>query len=314
MTTSEYMRRVVAWRPAEFFTNVVVWAFFHLIPISYGLLVKSIFDSLSHRTMAGWNAWTILAILAGVYASRQASFFFAFRLFSSYYLSVNAFLRRNLLNHLMRAPGSRVIPESPAEAVSRFRDDVNDVAAYAETWIDFAGFALYGAAGIGILLWVNPLIAAIVCAPLLITTLIMRRLSGTIRTYRRRMREATARVVDAIGETFAAVQAVKVAGQEDAMTGHIRILGIERRKRALADVLLTELIRTINNGMVNIGTGLVMVLAAGRLRTGAFSVGDLVLFIQYLPRITNVLTFVGDVVAQNRRVKVATDRMEIGRA
>ena len=310
MTTGQYLRRLIAWRRAAFFTNVVVWGIFHLIPLSYGLLVKAIFDSLSHRTPAGWNAWTFLALLAGAYGSRQAIFFCGFRMFSRYYLAVQAFLRRNLLEYLMCAAGARVIPESPAEAVSRFRDDVNDIADYAETWIDLSGFAVYGIAGIGILLSINPLIGAIVCAPLLITTLMMRSLSGTIRTYRRRMREATARVVDSIGETFAAVQAVKVAGQEDSMTAHLCDLGVERRRRALADVLLTEMIRSVNNGLVNVGIGLVMVLAASKLRTGAFTVGDLVLFIQLLPRITNVLTFSGDVIAQHRRVKVSTDRME----
>jgi ABC-type multidrug transport system fused ATPase/permease subunit len=304
------MRRLIVWRRTAFFTNAMVWGVFHLIPLSYGLLVKAIFDSLSHRTAAGWNAWTFLALLAGAYGLRQATFLCGFRLFSRYYLSVQAFLRRNLLDYLMTARGSRVIPESPAEAVSRFRDDVNDVADYAETWIDLSGFALYGIAGIGILLSVNPLIGAIVCAPLLITTIMMRSLSGTIRMYRRRMREATARVVDAIGETFAAVQAVKVAGQEDSMTAHLRDLGVDRRQRALADVLLTEMIRSVNNGLVNVGIGLVMVLAASKLRTGVFTVGDLVLFIQLLPRITNVLTFSGDVIAQHRRVKVSTDRME----
>jgi ATP-binding cassette subfamily B protein len=310
VTTGQYMFRLVAWRRAEFVKNVLVWGAFHVLPLSYSLLIKAIFDSLSRGTAAGFNAWTFLAILAAAYGSRQAIFFAGFRMFSRYYLSVQAYLRRNLLDYLMLARGSRVIPESPAEAVSRFRDDVNDVAGYAETWIDLWGYALSGASGVAVLLWVNPLIAAIVCAPLLATTLLMRAMSTTIRTYRRRMREATARVVDSIGETFAAVQAVKVAGQEDTMTAHLRELGIERRKRALADVLLTEMVRSVNTGLVNVGTGVVMVLSSSALRAGAFTVGDLVLFIQLLPRITGVLTFIGDVVAQHRRVKVATDRME----
>jgi ABC-type multidrug transport system fused ATPase/permease subunit len=304
------MFRLVAWRRSEFLKNVVVWGVFHLLPLSYSLLIRAVFDALSRGTAASFNAWTFLAILAAAYGTRQAIFLAAFRMFSRYYLSVQAYLRRNLLDYLMLAPGSRVIPESPAEAVSRFRDDVNDVTAYSETWIDLWGYALAGASGIAVLFWVNPLIAAMVCTPLLLTTLMMRVMSNTIRTYRRRMREATARVVDFIGETFAAVQAAKVAGQEDAMMAHLRNLGIERRKRALADVLLTEMVRSVNTGLVNVGTGVVMVLSASALHAGTFTVGDLVLFIQLLPRITNVLTFVGDVVAQHRRVKVATDRME----
>lgn len=310
MTTTQYMLRLVAWRRAEFFWNLLAWGTFHLLPLVSALLVKGIFDALSKSAPAGANAWTFLALLAVYYVARQSNFIIGFTMFSRYYLSVQAYLRRNLLEYLMLARGSRVLPESPAEAVSRFRDDANDIAGYAESWIDSAGFMLYGVAGIALLLWVDPLIAAIVCTPLLATTLVMRRLSPTIRAYRRRMREATARVTDCLGETFAAVQAVKVAGQEDPMTDHFRNLGHERRKRALADVLLSEMIRGLNNGLVYIGIGVVLLMAAAKIRGGTFTVGDLTLFIQMLPRITNVLTFTGDVVAQHRRVKVATDRME----
>lgn len=310
MTAWQYMRRLVAWKRVEFLWNALAWGVFHLIPLAYGLLVKGIFDALSKGESAGANAWTLLAILATAYASRQAAFLCGFRLFSRYYLSVEAFLRRNLLDYLMRARGSRVLPESPSESVSRFRDDVNDIAAYSESWIDFGGFVLYGVAAIGLLLYTDALIATLVSTPLLGMTLVMRRLSPVIRSYRRRMREATARVTGFIGEAFAAAQAVKVAGQEESVTAHFRTLGDERRKRALADVLLTEMIRGVNNGLVYVGIGLVLTLAAAKLRSGTFTVGDLALFIQLLPRVTSVLTFVGDVMAQHRRVKVATDRME----
>jgi len=305
------MRRLLTWRRREFVLNCIAWAVFHMVPLANGLIVRAIFDALSGHASAGLNAWTFLAILACSYAFRQGAFLVAFRLFSRYYLTAQAFLRRNLLDHLMTAAGSRVLPESPSEAVSRFRDDVDDVVNYAESWIDFSGFALYGAGAIGVLAWIDPAIAAVVCAPLLLMTLVMRRLSPVIRAYRRRMREATARVTDAIGEAFAAVQAIKAAGREDSMTAHFRSLGEERRRRALADVLLTEMIRGINNGLVNVGIGLMLTMAAGRIRAGEFSVGDLAIFIQLLPRVTNVLTFIGgDVLAQHRRVRVATERME----
>ena len=311
MSTWQYMGRLFAWRRREFVLNCLAWMLFHLVPLANGLIVRGIFNALSGHAPAGWNAWTLLVLLACAYGFRQSVFFVAFRIFSRYYLTLQAFLRRNLLEHLMMAKGSRVVPESPSEAVSRFRDDVDDVVNYAESWIDFGGFMLYGICAIAVLAWIDPAIAAIVCAPLVVMSLVMRKLSPVIRSYRRRMREATARVTDAIGEAFAAVQAIKVAGREDSMTAHFRSLGEERRRRALADVLLTEMIRGMNNGLVFIGIGLMLTMAATRLRSGEFSVGDLAIFIQLLPRITNVLTFLGgDVLAQHRRVRVATDRME----
>ncbi len=311
MTTWQYMKRLFAWRRREFILNCLAWGVFHLIPLLNGLVVREVFNALSASSPAGLNAWTLLAILACAYATRQATFAVAFRLLSRYYLSAQAFLRRNLLDHLMLAAGARVLPESPSEAVSRFRDDVSDITAYLESWTDFGGFVLYGICSMAVLAWIDPWITLVAGTPLLLMTLLMRRLSPVIRTYRRRMREATARITDSIGEAFAAVQAIKVAGGEEAMTAHFRSLGEERRRRALADVLLTEMIRGVNNGLVYVGIGLMLTLAASRIRSGEFSVGDLAIFIQLLPRITNVMTFVGgDVMAQHRRVRVATERME----
>lgn len=310
LTTWQYLFRLIAWRRGQFVWNFVLWGLFHMIPIANGLLIKWIFDALSGRAEAGFNPWTLLVVLAVAYGTRQATFVFAIRAWASYYHYLGSFLRHNLIEYLLMARGSRVLPESPSEVVSRFRDDVDDVVRYVENYVDAGGFVLYGLVGIVLLFVVDPTIAAVVCAPMFAMTLLMRRLSPTIRTYRRRMREATARVTGFIGESFGAVQAVKVAGKEASMTAHFAALGLERRRRALADVLLTEMIRSVNTNLVNVGVGVVLVMAAAKLKAGTFTVGDLALFIQLLPRVTNVLTFVGDMMAQHRRTKVATDRME----
>src|SRR5262249_1384600 len=239
MTTMGYMLRLLEWRRTEVVKNCLAWMFFHFVPLTYALLVKAIFDTLSGHAPVGHNLWTLIAILASAYGVRQIGFLVSFRLFTRYYLTIQAFLRRNLLDYLMTARGARVLPESPAGAVTRFRDDVDDIGAYTESWIDVWGFFTYGVCAVAVLFWIDPVIATIVCAPPFGITLLMRFLSPTIRKFRRRMREATARVTDFIGETFAAAQAVKVAGEEDAMTERFRSLGHERRKRALADVLLT---------------------------------------------------------------------------
>lgn len=310
LTTWQYLFWLIAWRRGQFVWNFLLWGLFHMIPIVNGLLIKWVFDALSGMAEVGFNPWTLLTALALAYGARQATFVFAIRVWASYYHYLGSLLRHNLIEYLLTARGSRVLPESPSEAVSRFRDDVDDVVRYVENYVDAGGFVLYGLSGIVLLFVVDPAIAVVVCTPMFAMTLLMRRLSPTIRTYRRRMREATARLTDFLGESFGAVQAIKVAGKEASMTTHFAALGLERRKRALADVLLTEMIRSANTNLVNVGVGVVLVMAAARLKSGTFTVGDLALFIQLLPRVTNVLTFIGDMMAQHRRTKVATDRME----
>ena len=160
------------------------------------------------------------------------------------------------------------------------------------------------------LFWVDPLIAAFVCVPLFAGTLLIRLLHRLIRKYRLEWREATSRVTDFIGESFAAAQAIKVAGEEDAITDRLRTSGHERRKTAVTDVLLTETIRGFNNGLVYVGIGLMLTAASWKMARGSFSVGDLAVFIQILPRVTSVMSFIGNMMAQHHRAGVAIERME----
>jgi len=309
-TTRAYIPRIIAWRRAEFVKTCLAWTAFHVTPLAYALLIKAIFDTLSGRAPVGRNPWTFIAILGSAYALRQANFVLCFQLFSHYNYTLHAFLRRNLLDYLMTAGGARILPESPAGAVTRFRDDITDINLYIEYWVDVWGNLAYSVFAIALLFWIDPVIAALVCVPLFGGTLVIRLLQQTIRKFRLQWLEATSRVTDFIGETFAAVQAVKVAGEEDAMTERLRALGHERRKRAVIDVLLIEMIRAFNNGLVYIGIGLLLTAVAWKMGRGSLSIGDLAAFILVLPRVTEVMTFVGGMMAQQKRAGVAIERME----
>ena len=311
MTTTQYLLRLIAWRRGEFVKNCFAWTLFHLLPLTYALVIKAIFDTLSGRATIGLNPWTLIAILASAYVLRLGNFVWCFQLFSHYNYTLYAFLRRNLLDYLMTAGGALILPESPSGAVTRFRDDISDINLYIERWVDVWGNLAYSIFAIALLFWIDPVIAGLVCLPLFGGTLVIRLLQNNIRKFRLQWLEATSRVTDFIGEAFAAVQAVKVAGEEDAMTERLRVLGHERRKRAVIDVLLMEMIRAFNNGLVYVGIGLLLTGAAWKMGRGnSFSIGDLVVFIQILPRVTQVMTFIGGMMAQQKRAGVAIERLE----
>jgi len=310
MTTVRFMLRLVAWRRWEFIANCLAWAFFHSVPLCYAALMKALFDTLSPGAGAGYNAWTLIAILAAAYGSRQVALICGHLLFTRHFLGVQMLLRRNLLDYLLTAPGSRVLPESPSQAVSRFRDDVDEIGRYAQSWAEISGTIGGGAAAVAFVLWIDPTITAIVCGPLICMTLVARQVSVTIRRYRQESREAAARVTDFIGQTVAGVQAIKVFGGEDAVAARFASLSDERRLRALADVLLTEFVRVLNGGLVNIGVGVVLLAGSSRIGEGSLSIGDFAVFTQLLPRIASVLTFVGGLAGQYERVGVSLRRLE----
>jgi len=309
-TTARFTRRLLGYRPLYFGLNELLWGVIHLLPALFPVLMKGIFDALSAEAAFGWSAWTFLALLTALNLGRIGVFIAGIWTWATYWHELSLLLRRNLIDYIVRAPGSRVLPDSPSEAVSRFRDDVDEVTMYIEGWVDFGGLALYAVAAALIMLNVNPLITALVCTPLVGMVVLTRVFSERIRRYRKRSREATGRVTDFIGETFAAVQAVKVAGGEEAVVRHFRGLNRTRRQAALKDVLLTEFLRGANANMVHIGTGLILLLSAQAMRGGSFSVGDFALFVAFLPRLTGTMAFMGDMLAQHKRTGVSFERMQ----
>lgn len=316
-------KRLFVYKPGLFAFNLLMWTMVHASPALLTLAVSGVFRQLEAADklrLAGTStsgniepliaaAWVAVAWFAFVRVSRFGIFYGAFRAWIELWYTLDALVRRNMLGYLLTARRARRLPDTPAEAVTRFRDDVDDVAGYTEVWVDGWGFVAFSIIAITLMARIDPLITLLVCAPLLLMVVFVQRLSPIIRSYRRRMREATGRVTDFIGETFGAVSAVKLAAREGQMVSHLVKLGEVRRSAALRDVLLTELIRGVNTNMVNIAVGLVLLLGANKIRGGALDVADFVLFIGLLPRLTGSMGFFGDAIARHRRTGVSYDRM-----
>ena len=74
-----------------------------------------------------------------------------------------------------------------------------------------------------------------------------------------------------------------------------RRLNEQRRTAMLADRLATQALDAITANAAGVGTGLIMLLAAGSLRDGSLTVGDFVLFVSYLGFIADFTGALGTV-------------------
>ncbi|HEX2911358.1 MAG TPA: ABC transporter ATP-binding protein [Chloroflexia bacterium] len=309
MKTSTFMFRLLRWHPWFFLLNFVIWTTIHSSMVVLGLIYKAFFDTLSDSTQVGANLWTIFALLVGVESARMGLFYVGDFIWHSFWLSIQAFLRKNLLEGLLNLPGARALHDSPGEAVNRFRDDVDEIIHYIETLVDGGGMLLFAIIAIAVMFSINPFVTVAVFGPLLLMLALARLMSNSIRRYRRANREATGRVTDFIGEMFGAVQAVKVASAEKPVLSQFEKLNEARGKTAVKDTLLTELWNSIINNIVNVGKGIILLLIAGSLQEGKFTVGDFALFLAYLPRVTNVMFFFGNMLARQKRTGVSIERM-----
>jgi ABC-type multidrug transport system fused ATPase/permease subunit len=141
--------------------------------------------------------------------------------------------------------------------------------------------ALAGIARIGALLAERhtlPEPARALVLPVVVIGVLSRLMRNRIWRLHRRARELGAAVTAYIGEIFGAVLALKAAGAEDAALERLRAHNWARRDAAVRDRMATDLLDTTTGTTVEIGIGLVLLLAAPVMCRGDFTVGDLALF------------------------------------
>ena len=92
---------------------------------------------------------------------------------------------------------------------------------------------------------------------------------------------------------FSAVQAIQVAGAEQAVLTHFRQVNETRRQRILRDRLFTTILDYSFQNLVSVGTGVILFFAASSMQsgTGTLTVGDFALFVYALSFVTSFLDF-----------------------
>jgi ATP-binding cassette subfamily B protein len=311
--TLALMLGLLRYAPGLFALNIVVWTAFYTLPLANGLIVQHFFDALGGRVATfgpyALSVWVLLGLLLAAGFGRMFAFAGAFVVYGTFEYTIYAVLRKNLFGWLMHGPGSRALPGSPGEAVSRFRDDVEEIFEWLDVLLDFTSNVVFATAAVVVMYRISPLLTLVVLVPLLIAALVVTTIGGKIRRFRRASRAATSRVTSYIGELFGAVQAVKIASAEASVVDEFRRLNAVRRKAALKDNLFTEVIDTFNQNMAQLATGVMLLLVAQSLRNGTFTVGDFALFTSYLGWITFFPRLGSRLLTRHQRASVSFERM-----
>jgi ATP-binding cassette, subfamily B, bacterial len=168
---------------------------------------------------------------------------------------------------------------------------------------------LFAVIAFAIMLRISVPITVFVFLPLVLVVGVANLAMSRVQKYREASRGATGSVTGFIGELFNCVQAIKLAVAEEQVLAHFHTLNEARRTTALKDRLFSEVLSSIFRNTVNVGSGLIMLLAGQSLRAGTFTVGDFALFVFYLAFIADWTAQVGMFLPRLRQAGVALERM-----
>jgi ATP-binding cassette, subfamily B, bacterial len=301
--------RLVRNEPVAYALTWIGWVTFFSTPLLTGLLVKVVLDRVADG--GDTTPWGLLAVLVGIEVVRWTWLILIAVQWHGCWVGWQTVPRVNLLGSLVSAPGPAAgrLPGAPGEAVSRFRDDVQDVAMVLDVWLDLSGAVVSSAIAIAVLVTIDPRATLAIVVPIVIAAAGTMWLGPRLRRWRRAAREATARVTGFIGDTFGGVLAVQAGGGREAVQGRFARLNAERAQVSRRDQVGSELVRSLGYGTGEVAVGVVLVAVAAAFRGGNLSVGDLGLFAAYATVIAELPKWIGRYLVYQRQADVSVDRL-----
>jgi len=292
------------------FMAALFWLVMWVTPLIGGLIVRAVFDNLTGAAPAAADLWGLLALLAGLALARVVGITGGIWMNATFLMMASGRVRRNLFESVLGRPGADAIPGSPGEAISRFGGDVRELEWATEWFVDLPGITATTVISLIVMASIDPLITAVVFAPMLAIFFAITALRKRILAYRAAARKTHARVVGFIAETFGAVQAVKVATAERDVIRHFEDLNEDRRHASLKDTLLSEMMFTIFKATINLGIGIVLLMAGSTMRDGTFTIGDFALFIAYMWPLTDAMFAFGNMIARHNQARISLERLK----
>ena len=281
---------------------------FCLAPLLLGLATREFFDAVAGDDRR--VVWVAVAYVVAVQAGEVLTELAIGRTWSGFCYETHTLLQRNAMAGILRGFGRSGLPVPAGDAISRFRDEPPSITMGSMDGIaDLVGRGLFALVG-GAVMWrIDPLLTIVAFAPVVVSSAISDTLGTRSARYGAAAREASGELSAFLGELVGASLAVRVAGAKTHVVDRLGRVSDTRRRLSLRDRVFAETVNSMNFHLVHVGTGAVLLLGAGRIRSGSFSVGDFALFVVFLDQLTYLPAEIGRVLTELKRTRVSLERL-----
>ena len=310
LNTIPVIARLIAFRPRYFILHTGFTLLVFALQVVPGLVIKTVFDTISGAQAADTSGlWVWIGVYFGAELLRLG-FSIGLEWYGwTFRAVVGALLRSNLFASILRRSGGQPLPMSAGEAINRFGDDVGEVGDF-PTWLpDQLGKWIAAIIAVVIMARINLTITLVIFIPLFSVIFISRLIWARIQLSWRATALTDDKVSGFLGETFGAVQAVKVADADEHFVRHFAVLNTARKKAYLNYELSWGFLTALTSFQVTFGIGVVLLLAGQAIANGQFTVGDFALFVNYLWFTTSVPGELGTFYGDFKKQEVSIGRM-----
>ena len=279
-----------------------------VLPMALGLASRAFFDSFTRDV--GISTWTAVGLIVALQVCEIIAELVIGRTWSGFSYKTHTLLQRNMFAGILRGFGQHGLPVPPGDAISRFNQDPPSITGGSMDGIaDLIGRGAFAVIAAVVMWRIDPLIMAAAFAPVVVGALVSDALGSRASRYGAAALGSTTMLSRYLGEIVNAQVAVRVAGAEDRVVARLATIGETRRRLSLRDRVLMAVVISMIYHLVHVSTGAVLLLAAGKIRNGSFTVGDFAMFVVFLDQLTFLPAEIGRVLTELKRTAVSIDRM-----
>ncbi len=312
MKTGLCLWRLVCFSPGLYILGFVLSLFYSGMPLIIGLILREFFNALTGEAEVRFDVQTIVCLYLVTQLTIQASE----QGYAATYVylegRVKTLVRKNVFEYILKDSDAATVYK-PGEVINRIDDDVDGVVAPLGTSMTLFGHAIAAVIALGVMLSINPLITILAFLPILMIVVITKKVGERIQKYLKATRDATGNVTGFIGDVFYGVQAIKVATGEMRLVHRFDALSRVRKKAILKERRFNSLLSSMNSTAIDLATGMILILAAGLIRSGSFTLGDFALFVSYFSSgeitVSNFSGWLGNLLAAFKRAEVSLKRL-----
>lgn len=305
MKNFKLILKIIKNKPIVFLNSYITYQLVDLFPLVTGLLMREIFNSYD-KGKGDTTVWWFIGLFISVLLARMISIFLYSKTVAKSRFVSSSLVRVNVLNNIMEKPGAEPLNKANGDTLNSFREDIGQIEDFIIVCFnEFISTFIFSALSLYVLIRINFKITMLVFSPLIVVIVIVKMTGNRITKYRHDNRKATGVLSSALGEMFTNIQAIKVSGAEKSIQENFKQLNAEREKFAIRDNMFTQLLTSVYENIISIGTGMVLIVVASSIKGEKFNLGDFTLFTYYMNFISQSIQYFGNVMAKYKQTVVA---------
>ena len=155
-----------------------------------GLVTREFLNLITGDAPARMGIPTILGAFVAAGLARTVGYYGVYASNRPLMFSIATLLQKNMLTRILKRPGACALSDSPGEAISRFRGDVDELRYFPLGINDLVGSTLFSTVAIVILLRIDALITLVTFLPMVLVVAVTHLASQRIHAYRLASRKA----------------------------------------------------------------------------------------------------------------------------